>query len=496
MKIRHTPHQTLRAFSIRTVACLASVLFTTTALILTATWVHTTSRLRQSVENVVEAARVRGRVAELETSLLMYQRLSDLYVVTKEAELLTARAELDSRMQQLTSELDQAITDPDDRAILAAATQHLREYLVDRQRLESLPLTLRDVVRQTRPVLTTAFDELEMLRQAAQGRILTAKEGSEQVNRIADIVGIAVAIALVLGAVALILGVLRYLLRPILTLHETVTRVRSGDTDVQVKPQGLRETAELMDGLNEMVETLRRQRENQLIFLAGVAHDLRNPLSALKLGVVALQQPLSDAQRQKLGARLDRQLNRLARMIEDLLDATRIEAGKLELRHEEFDLHEVLEDTVRLLAPTAPEHEITLRAPSEPVIVDGDSARLAQVLSNLLSNAIKYSPGARPIEVRLKADGTVVSIEVEDHGIGIATQDLPNIFLPFRRRQSNVPPGASLGLSVVRRIVTAHGGHIEVHSEQGAGSTFCVTIPRTAPRSAATPTPSTDPSVL
>lgn len=486
MTIRHTPHRTLRALSIRTVACVASVIFTTTALVLTAAWVHTTNRLQESVENVVEAARVRTLVAELETSLLMYQRLSDLYVVTKEDELLTARSELGTRMRELTSELARATTDSDERAVLAAATRHLEEYLVERQRLESRPLTLRDVVRQTRPVLTTAFKELEMLRQAAQGRIQTAKKDSDQVSDVADIIGIAVATALVLCAVGLVLGVLRYLLRPILALHETVTRVRSGDTDVQVKPQGLRETAELMDGLNEMVETLRRQRENQLTFLAGVAHDLRNPLSALKLGVVALQHELTDAQRQQLGARLDRQLSRLARMVEDLLDATRIEAGKLELRHEAFDLREVLEDTVRLLAPTSPEHEITVRLPSTPVIVEGDPARLTQVLNNLLSNAIKYSPHARAIEVRLGADATEVRIEVEDHGIGIAEPDLPNIFLPFRRRQSNVPPGASLGLSVVRRIVTAHGGHIEVHSKQGEGSTFCVTIPRNAPRSAAT----------
>lgn len=486
MTIPRTPHRTSRALSIRTVACVASVIFTTMALLLTATWLHTTNRLQDSVDNVVEAARIRTLVAELETSLFMFQRLSDLYVVTKEAELLATRSELAARMESLTGTLEGAITDEAEREVLTNATERLQDYVLERQRLETLPLTLRDIVRRTRPEITETFKQLELLRRAAQGRIRTAKEGAEQVNRVAGVVGIAIAAALVLCAVGLIWGVLRYLLRPILTLHEAVARVHSGDTSARVKPQGLRETAELMDGLNDMVETLRKQRENQLTFLAGVAHDLRNPLSALKLGVLALQHQVSDSQREQLGARLDRQLNRLARMIEDLLDATRIEAGKLELRPEPFDLREVIEDAVRLYAPTSPEHEFHVRLPPQPVIVEGDPARLAQVLSNLLSNAIKYSPGARPIEVRLQGDANTARVDVQDHGIGIAAQDLPDIFLPFRRRLSNIRPGASLGLSVVRRIVTAHGGHIEVHSKQGEGATFCVTLPRSAPPPSAT----------
>jgi signal transduction histidine kinase len=228
---------------------------------------------------------------------------------------------------------------------------------------------------------------------------------------------------------------------------------------------------------NDMAISLSQQRKAQLTFLAGVAHDLKNPLSTLKTGMYTLEHEASEVRRGNTRATLDRQVDLLNRMVDDLLDATRIEAGQLELRWATFDLRRLVNDVVRLYVPTAPEHQITSRIPDEPVMVEADGLRIEQVLRNLVSNAIKFSPYGGSVEVALERGSNEVALSVSDRGIGIPRDEHTSIFLPFRRRDLNVAPGAGLGLSVVRRIVSAHGGSIDVESEPGAGSTFRVRLP-------------------
>jgi signal transduction histidine kinase len=226
-----------------------------------------------------------------------------------------------------------------------------------------------------------------------------------------------------------------------------------------------------------MAHSLARQREERLAVLAGVAHDLRNPLAGLKWGIHALELEQSEAQRGLTCTRLNRQVDLLSRMLEDLLDTTRIEAGKLQMQPEEFDVRDVAEEITRLYERTSPEHEIVLDQPDEPVIVYADPLRIEQVLGNLLSNAIKFSPGGGSIEFTITTENDEIRLCVSDSGIGIATEEMADLFTPFQRRRSDVAPGAGLGLSVVRRIVAAHRGRIEVDSELGIGSTFCVRLP-------------------
>jgi signal transduction histidine kinase len=266
-----------------------------------------------------------------------------------------------------------------------------------------------------------------------------------------------------------------------LELHESVARLQAGDTGMRAaEGGGSRESADLARAFNRMVEALSRQRENQLAFLAGVAHDLRTPLSGLKLGLQALEETPSGAAQRRTLAMLDRQVDHLARMADDLLDATRIEAGRLEMHLVEFDLGPLVQDIAQFHAPTCPRHEIVVRAPDAPVTVRGDPVRIEQVLNNLLSNAIKFSPGGGRIDLTLANDGDGAVLSVTDRGIGIARDDVPKLFVAFRRQHPDVAPGAGLGLSVVRRIVVAHGGTVEVDSTPGRGSTFRVRLPRTA----------------
>ena len=146
----------------------------------------------------------------------------------------------------------------------------------------------------------------------------------------------------------------RYVLRPIFGLHDAMTRFRGGEIGARSTAAGLREVAQLTRGFNEMADSLAQQRQEQLAFLAGVAHDLRNPLSGIKLGLYSFEQEQSIGKRARVRERLERQVERLSRMVDDLLDATRIEAGALELREEVFDVRDVVEDMVRLYGPTSP----------------------------------------------------------------------------------------------------------------------------------------------
>src|SRR5690606_22805200 len=319
-----------------------------------------------------------------------------------------------------------------------------------------------EMLRLTQASVDEIVEALNALHDLNRAQVLRAQGDTMRWNRLVGTYSSVIAFVLVCGLLAMALGLYRAVLRPILALHETIAEYRSGAIERRANPRGLREVRELAYGSNEMAEALAKQRENQLAFLAGVAHDLRNPLHALRLGIHALVQERSRLERDRTHDALDRQLDRLERMIDDLLDATRIEAGKLEMRFEECDLRMAVEDMIRLYTPTSPQHRISAELPAEPALLEGDPLRLEQVVSNLLSNAIKYSPSDGEIRVVVENRADEVVLSVTDEGIGISPEERVEIFQPFRPRKADAPAGAGLGLSVVRRIVDAHGGRIDV----------------------------------
>jgi signal transduction histidine kinase len=225
-----------------------------------------------------------------------------------------------------------------------------------------------------------------------------------------------------------------------------------------------------------MAERLQRQHQDLLTFLAGVAHDLRNPLAAMRMGLRLLDRPLPEDKKRRTSELVDRQVTRLERMVGDFLDATLIESGHLELQLRERDVRELVQEAVDLYSLSSPDHRIVLSAGDEPVVVRADAERIAQVLNNLVSNAIKYSPAGGDVHVSVAAEGGEAVIAVQDWGIGIAPEERKHIFEPFRRSGASreTAPGVGLGLSVARQIVEAHGGRIEVESALGRGSTFRV----------------------
>jgi signal transduction histidine kinase len=223
-------------------------------------------------------------------------------------------------------------------------------------------------------------------------------------------------------------------------------------------------------------------------FLAQASHELRTPLTSMLAYLQLTSRRLASepALQGRLREAVDgatAQAQRLRELINDLLDASRIRQGRLELRREPVDLVALVSRVVDEHRDADPRrrHTFVVETPSGPVLGEWDTERLRQVFANLLGNAVKYSPRGGDIQVRVDTVGDDARVSVRDHGIGIPESEIPRMFRPFGRLEQlaarNIP-GFGLGLYISRDIVERHGGHISVESTPEEGSTFTVTLPR------------------
>lgn len=210
-----------------------------------------------------------------------------------------------------------------------------------------------------------------------------------------------------------------------------------------------------------------------------VVHELRQPLTVIR-GQLQLgrRQVGKDAERARGAIDIAvAQVDRMTRLLTDLLDSARLAANALDLRIIPFDVVSVITDAI-WTHEAEDVHRITFRWLNGPVMVKGDADRIAQILDNLLSNAMKYSALALPIEVTLTRRGTEVEIRVADHGVGISETDRAHLFAPFFRASSAVVvPGTGLGLHISKRLAERQGGRLWLEASSGAGSVFALALP-------------------
>lgn len=218
-------------------------------------------------------------------------------------------------------------------------------------------------------------------------------------------------------------------------------------------------------------------------FLATLAHELRNPLAPIRTGLKILQlSPISTAAPQALEM-MERQVCHLVRLIDDLLDISRISSGKLELRRQKVFLASLLSDAVETSRPLIDlgGHTLTVVKPDEPITLDVDPTRITQIISNLLNNAAKYTPRGGTILMTASRKNDTIQIEVKDNGIGLANDMLSKIFGMFSQVapvDSQPQSGLGIGLSLARRLTEMHGGTLEAASPgPGMGSSFTLTVP-------------------
>ncbi|WKB51700.1 ATP-binding protein [Eleftheria terrae] len=238
-------------------------------------------------------------------------------------------------------------------------------------------------------------------------------------------------------------------------------------------------------------------------FLATLAHELRNPLAPIRNGLELLKRASDRPEvfAKALGM-MERQVNHMVRLIDDLLDVSRISRGRISLRRERLDLKGVLAGALETSRPLIEQmqHQFSLDLPAEPLHVDGDATRLTQVFANLLNNAARYTdPGGR-IRISVSHDGSEACVVVRDNGIGIAPDQQGRVFEMFAQAPSAArftEGGLGIGLTIARQLVDMHGGRIDVHSAGlGRGSEFTVHLPLAAAARRATAGASWEPPSL
>lgn len=250
------------------------------------------------------------------------------------------------------------------------------------------------------------------------------------------------------------------------------------------RPYGLATISRNIAERKRAEESLREADRLKDEFLAMLAHELRNPLAPLRNALHVMKQPAaSAAMLQQLRDMAERQVQHMAKLLDDLLDVSRISRGRIELRKENCDLATILARTVEGVRPIVEErdHELTVALPTRPLRVEADATRLEQVMMNLLINAVKYTDPAGKIWLSAERDGSEAVLRVRDTGIGIAAAMLPRIFDLFvqaERRLERSQGGLGIGLTLVKRLVELHGGRVEAHSPGlGRGSEFVVRLP-------------------
>jgi signal transduction histidine kinase len=244
-----------------------------------------------------------------------------------------------------------------------------------------------------------------------------------------------------------------------------------------------RQIAKQRDSLAAMGLELQAADAQKNRFLAVLAHELRNPIMALVAGLRLLERREGTDAVPEIRSAMNRSLSHMTRLVEDLLDISRIEQGKISLRHEELLLQDVIGFAIETVQPIIDSagHRLHLALPDDPVRLRGDHARVTQIVGNLISNAARYTPNGGDIRVSLRSEDRWAKIEIADNGIGIAPEQQGRIFDIF----AQVAPdgrmnqeGLGIGLALVKQLVELHGGRILLtRSAPGEGSSFEVWLP-------------------
>jgi len=306
--------------------------------------------------------------------------------------------------------------------------------------------------------------------------------------------------------------IVRYIIvKPVKHLKEVSDAISAGELNIRSEIQTGDEFEDLSHAFNRMLRTLVSMQDqlrrvnadldhkvdelaqanmalfesNQLKsdFLSTMSHELRTPLNSI-LGfsdVLHSSGSLSDKQ-QKWVKNIQTSGERLLQLINDILDLAKVEAGKMQVRVEEFSIHDVCEGLVNMFRPLAERKNIALEGRTDrgiPVLRQ-DANKIQQILWNLLSNAVKFTPEGGRVELRAETDGVHLVLSITDTGVGIAAEDQDAIFEKFRQASTALTReqgGSGLGLSIVRELAKLLGGDVSLKSELGRGSTFTVTLP-------------------
>jgi signal transduction histidine kinase len=400
------------------------------------------------------AERLRGPLAEIYLANRGWGGLAD-----RLGERLVANPQFEGRV---------LLTDADERVVFDSAGELEGRILPLRFRSAGVPVNARG-----ERVGSIAVIPSDDQRQANERQFVRALFGIVLIGSLTAMVGALIAAALVAGRLS----------RPVQSLTLAARRIAAGQTHAPIAPPADPELAELAGAFNSMATELERQEALRREMIADIAHELRTPLSVVRLQVESMEDGIVPAEPRTLAA-LGAEIDLLGRLIDDLRLLSLADAGQLSLALDAVDPRAALEHVAGSAAMQAQQRGIVLRVlPGAPLpAVRADPQRLAQILGNLLENALRYTPvgGSVSLSAELTSAPDMVCFTVQDTGPGMSPEETARIFERFYRAdraRTRETGGSGLGLAIVQRLAVAQGGSVSVVSAVGRGSSFRVFLP-------------------
>lgn len=437
--------------------------------------------------------------ASLRESVLVAKRVDMRSLVFSDAEYAAASNAAAEHIRKELARLRELVTTAQQKALVARALSHFDDYnnTVDKARAlrnagsgKAAEAMLR---KAGEPLVDAVADDLDGLavitrnvleQKQAEASAALAKARAE-IDALRNRTWRAVVTAMILAVLAALAGtaiISVSMTRSLRRLSNATKALAEGRFQEPLPVDRRDEVGQLAIAFNTMAERLRELDETKEQFYATVSHELRSPLNAMQEAVRLIGSksagPVTPKQ-ERLIAILQKGTARLQRLVNEVLDLSRLSAGTLPVERRVFAIEQAVRQALDELKPQADRQRIALRGDvagdAGEILADYD--RVVEILLNLVGNALRFTPSGGNVTVKVQGDRREVRLEVRDTGIGIPAELLPTIFERFSQAHSG-KGGTGLGLAIVKSLVEAHGGEVTAESQEGKGSTFTVTLPR------------------
>lgn len=436
---------------------------------------HETGHMRKSVSSV--------RVAEqLRASFLEYDRYGILYSISGSERYLQLQDTSRKTIDALLKEAAWVEANSDAIEIVNEAKNSISEYFNMRQRWKDLNITPVEYVELSSPRLKEVMEVMGRLTRANVREANVARTNIFKLENLSLKFTMVLFVLFITFTGALVFLTNEFFFKPIRQIEKFLLNFVKGK-ETPMPEQRSAETQYIADDLISLTRYVKEEDERRMHYVAGIAHDLRSPLTAFlnQLEMIELLSQHESADKARLAKPIQNskeQVERLNDYIDQILDASMVHAGAFELEMELCNICELLTTVVEQWKSIHEERTFKLEC-EESVAIVCDKRRMEQVLNNLISNALKYSREEHPIKAHVRKVGEWVEIVIEDFGIGVPEDELDEVFLPYKRSKlaKELATGTGLGLSNVKRIVEAHHGEVFLESESEQGSRFYIRLP-------------------